>query len=82
MNADLSIVATNVGDNDRLISGENGYLCKVKDCSEIAKYLLKLVKDDTLRTSMGMNSKNKLLSEYSMDIFRERYIRLLSSFLK
>lgn len=82
MNADLPIVATDVGDNGRLISSENGYLCKVKDCSEIALYLLKLVKDNTLRTSMGMNSKNKLLSEYSMDIFRERYIRLLSSLLK
>lgn len=80
MNADLPIVATNVGDNGRLVKNEtNGFLCEKKDYSDIADKLGILVNDNILRLKMGKESKELLKTEYSVDKFRQSYINLLES---
>ena len=81
MNADLPIVATNVGDNNRLIiNGYNGFLCPVADCWNIAKAIERLISDPSRRIEMGRNSKKLLQERYSVPIFKEEYERLLKPY--
>lgn len=78
MNANLPIVATNVGDNNRLVHKNiNGFLCKKQNYKEIVSSLERLVTNTELRNKMGQQSKILLKSEYSIEIFRQRYINLL-----
>lgn len=78
MNANLPIVATNVGDNDKLVhNNSNGFLCETLNFKEIASCLEKLVSDTELRKKMGYQSKKLLQSEYSIDKFRKKYINLI-----
>lgn len=80
MNADLPIVATDVGDNGQLIKdGRNGFLCKKKDYLNLSDKLRTLLKDNVLRMKMGKESKALLISEYSVDKFKLSYINLLNS---
>lgn len=80
MNADLPVVATNVGDNPFLVKdGINGYLVPVRDANSIAKFLGILLADEPLRQKMGFESKQHLLADYSMDIFRDRYCKIIDS---
>lgn len=79
MNANLPIVATNVGDNYKLVRNNvNGFLCKKQDYKTIPQYLNRLISDIDLRKKMGENSKDLLLKEYSVEIFRQRYINILT----
>lgn len=78
MNANLPIVATNVGDNDKLVhNNSNGFLCEKLNFKEIASCLEKLVSDIELRKKMGYQSKKLLQSEYSIEKFRQKYINLI-----
>lgn len=82
MNADLPIVATNVGDNYKLIAdNRNGYLTPIGNVDKIASSLLKLIKDRDLRLEFGMYSKNHLIESYSLNQFRKSYINLIESLL-
>lgn len=81
MNANMPVVCTDVGDNSYLVENErNGFLASVKDYKSLADGIVKLIKDGKLRTSMGKNSKEHLLNDYSVEIFKERYEQLLKGF--
>lgn len=74
MNANLPIVATNVGDNFKLVDGENnGFLHMTKDAAGIADSLIKLYSNRDMRDKMGCASKELLARNYSVDTFRKRY---------
>ncbi len=78
MNADLPIVATNVGDNAHLVhDGENGYLCSVQNWKAIKERLVVLIQDNDLRNTMGKQSKRMLYEGYSMNKFKMSYLKLL-----
>ena len=78
MNANLPIVATNVGDNQYLvIENENGYLHKIGDYLSISASIAKLVDDKKLRELFGKRSKSLLSEKFSVNLFREKYIQLL-----
>jgi len=79
MNACLPIVATNVGDNSRLISdGVSGFLHNVGDYVAIAESLNELIDNYDLRINMGMAS-NKILKEYySFKKFQNTYLTLVN----
>lgn len=79
MNADLPIVATNVGDNGQLVQNEkNGFLSNKKDWKDIASKLSLLINDKQLRLNMGKHSKFILSTYYSVEKFRELYLKVLS----
>lgn len=79
LNADLPVVATRVGDNDRLVEdGVNGILCEVAARKEIAEAIVKLAQDETLRRDMGRESKKILIRDFSVDSFRDKYEQLIS----
>lgn len=78
MNASLPIVATNVGDNSYLIEeGVNGYLLPIKDVEGIATKLTALVDDINLRQQMGKESLARLIRNYSVEAFRNNYMKIL-----
>lgn len=78
MNADLPIVATNVGDNAMLITDNmNGFLCDIKDPAKLAENLERLVRSQSLRLKMGKAGKKKLEDDYSMEKLRDNYIKVL-----
>ena len=78
MNADLPIVATDVGDNSCLVKdGENGFLAKKKDYEALAQYLEELISNKNLRLQLGKKSKEMLSDCYSLRTFRDRYIQVI-----
>lgn len=80
MNANLPIVATDVGDNAHLVKeGWNGMLNMVGDFLNISNNLYKLLCDSNTRHIMGRNSKMLLYSHFTMDTFRENYIKLIDN---
>jgi glycosyltransferase involved in cell wall biosynthesis len=78
MNASLPIVATNVGDNNRLVKkSENGFLHNVGDITGISKSLEVLINDFEKRTEFGIKSNLFLRENYSFEKFKESYIQLI-----
>lgn len=82
MNANLPIIATNVGDNYKLIEDKkNGFLTDIKDVKAITSAISYLIVDNSKRLQMGKYSKQHLLDHYSVDKFRERYLQLIEKYL-
>ena len=78
LNWSLPVVATNVGDNDHLvIDGVNGMLHSIGDAKNIAKSIAILIKNNELRNKYGLESNHNLRENYSMEIFEERYVKLI-----
>ena len=77
MNWSLPIVATNVGDNSRMvIDGYNGYLAEPKDSESLSECIIKLIKDVDQRNRYGENGNRLLRDNYSLEIFEKRYLSL------
>ena len=78
MNCCLPIVATNVGDNQCLVSENNsGFLHTIGDYKGIALSLEKLLSDIDLRNRMGTYANWILRENYSFDTFKTRYISII-----
>lgn len=78
MNADLPVVCTNVGDNNKLVAdGENGFLCPVGDWKMLAERTKDLILHEEKRRGFGKRSKEILERNYDVEIFRTKYITLL-----
>ena len=80
MNACLPIVATNVGDNSRLISeGVSGFLHNIGDYAAMAESLKLLIDDYDKRIAFGIASHEILNENYSYDNFKYRYLKLMAN---
>lgn len=78
MNANLPVVATDVGDNYKLVRDHvNGYLETAGDVDGIAKAIVMLCRDANLRNQMAIAGKNNLKDNYSVEIFRKKYMELI-----
>lgn len=78
LNWSLPVVATNVGDNDHLVTGgKNGYLHPIGDAEGMAQSLSGLLDSVDLRNKFGYESNQNLRNNYSVDIFEERYLKLI-----
>ena len=70
MNDDLPIVATNVGDNYKLVRDRvNGYLETMGDVDALAKAIVTLYCDSDLRNRMVKAGKKNLEENYSVEVF-------------
>ena len=77
MSSGMAVVASNVGGNKEIIEDKkNGLLFEVGDKQDLAEKLSVLCNDKSLREELGMNARNKILKDYSIDIVTEKYIRL------
>ena len=78
INANMPIVATDVGDNYKLVRDRvNGYLEATGDVDAIAMDIVTLCHDADLRNRMAKAGKENLIGNYSVEIFRERYMELI-----
>lgn len=78
LNWSLPVVATNVGDNDHLVlNGQNGFLHPIGDAKGMALSLSKLLDNVELRNQFGNASNQNLRNSYSVEIFEERYLKLI-----
>ncbi len=78
MNADLPVIATNVGDNAYLVEeGKNGHLTEKKDVDALAKAICNLVSDKEKRQQYGRYSKCLLIEKYSKGTFRDKYLQII-----
>lgn len=78
LNWSLPVVATNVGDNDHLvIDGVNGMLHTIGDAKGMALSLANLIENTEIRKKYGIASNKNLRENYSIEIFEERYLKLI-----
>jgi glycosyltransferase involved in cell wall biosynthesis len=83
MSFSLPIIATDVGDNNRLvINGENGFVVKPKDYATIAGKLLYLINNNNLRIDYGKRSFNIINENYNLNSFKKSYVDLISRLSK
>lgn len=78
LNWSLPVVATNVGDNEKLvIDRDNGYLHPTGDVCGMAKSISILLNDIEMRNNYGAKSLNILKKNFSMEKFESRYLDLI-----
>jgi len=76
----MPVVATNVGDNCRLIEdGYNGFLVRVGDYADVADKLAYLINNDQERITYGHKSFSILNERFSPSKFQLNYRNLISS---
>lgn len=78
MNWSLPVVATDVGDNKHLIvDSKNGYIHPIGDSTGIASSISKLLDSVELRNKFGTHSHELLKNNYSLNVFKERYMKII-----
>ena len=79
MNWSLPIVATNVGDNNHLVTeGMNGMLHATGDYEGMAQSIATLLDNHTMRIKYGLCGNDMLKNNYSMEAFETRYLGLIN----
>lgn len=79
LNWSLPIVATNVGDNDRLIyDKKNGMLHSIGDAEGMAHSISELLNSVELRNKWGEKGHKILLDNFSLVAFEQKYTHLIS----
>jgi glycosyltransferase involved in cell wall biosynthesis len=74
----LPIVTTNVGDNNRLvIDNLNGYLVEARNVIQISNALNELLESYDRRIQFGTSAYNLLKENYSLDIFKKNYTKVI-----
>ncbi|MDF1875190.1 glycosyltransferase family 4 protein [Sulfurimonas sp. SAG-AH-194-I05] len=71
------IVTTDaIGCREVVEDGLNGFLVKVKDSKDLACGIEKLINDSSLRESMGINGRIKVLKEFDVKIVVSKYMEV------
>ena len=74
----LPIVSTNEGGIPDIIQdGINGLICNKKDPVSLACCLKRVLEEPDLRKELGTNGHQKLLKEFTIDIFERRMLEIL-----
>lgn len=74
MAAELPSVVTDVGGNGQVVrNGNEGYIIPFGDAEEIASAYTKLIKDESLRKSMGEQSFQTISKGFSLDHTLDQY---------
>lgn len=80
MDVSLPVVATDVGDNARLVTdGVSGYITATGDAGAMSAAIARLASDAALRCDMGAAGNAALAREYSVEAFAGRYFELLAA---
>lgn len=78
MSHSLPIVATDAGDNKRLVlHGTNGYIFPLKDHIGIGNAMKELIGDYDKRISFGLKSHDILKQNHDMSVFRDQYFQFI-----
>jgi len=77
MAAGRPVVAPSVGGiTDIIVDQDTGMLCPPEDSGALAAALEMLVRNPTLRTRMGVASRERAESQYRLDVYAQRHARL------
>ncbi len=79
MSCSRPVVSTDVGGIREVLEG-CGILCKARDAKDIAKGVIKLLKDDDLRISMGKKARDRILLNYTTPQSVDNYKNLYKEF--
>jgi colanic acid/amylovoran biosynthesis glycosyltransferase len=84
MSMQLPVVATKSGGMQEVIThGINGLLADVYDAELLAEHLLTLAKDEEKRKSLGINARQRILEQFTLEkqvtIFENVYKKLLTA---
>lgn len=80
MNCAMPIVATDVGDNSRLVlDTKNGFLAEVNNFESLAQKLKYLIEEPNSRTQMGQMSYRHLIDNFSFESFQNKYLSIISN---
>jgi glycosyltransferase involved in cell wall biosynthesis len=81
MSCGLPVIGTNVaGINEVIDHDVNGILCET-DANSIRNAIIRLMGNNTLKTVLGFNARQKIIEEYSLDILIERELILSDTLL-
>ena len=79
MNCALPVVATDAGDNARLVGhGKNGFIADIGDAEGLSRSVYELMKSKALREQMGIESYNHLKANFGYERFQSRYLQIIS----
>lgn len=79
MDAGLPVLATDVGDNARLVDeGESGHLAPLDDLDTLSARLVELARDGERRARFGRAARAHLLRDHSFAAFQRAYEELLA----
>ena len=80
--AGLPVVTTEEGAiPDIVTEGVNGLICRREDPVSLADALEKLLADVSLRRTMGSANREKYLADYTLQVFEQRFVSVLSTLL-
>lgn len=78
LDASLPVVATNVGDNYRMVKdGITGFLEETGDIQSISNHILTLSASNKMRNEFGIAGNRLLRETYSFDAFKKQYLDLV-----
>ena len=70
----LPIVATDVGGNSECVTDEvSGFMVKAFSPEEVAERVIRLVKDEDLRSRLGIAGRKRVLADFSLEKFVSQY---------
>ncbi len=77
------IVTTDtVGCREVVDDGYNGFLVPIRNSVQLSKKIEKLIADENLRNTMGINGRKKVIKEFDVDIVVEQYMHYYERFIK
>lgn len=80
MNCRLPIVATDAGDNARLvIHNKNGFITAINDYEKLSSHMQHLIESPEIRFQMGSESYNHLNQSFGFAVFQKKYLDIIKN---
>lgn len=76
MSCGVPVVATDVGGVAEAIDAGSGFVCKPRDPKAIGEKVVKLLTDHKLRESMSQHGRQRVIDNFTLDIFIASYERI------
>ena len=78
----ISVVGFKVGGIPEQVSKDCGILVEPQNAKALGKTLEKIINDEKMREKFGLNCRKRALENYSIEKFKERYIKLYKEILE
>ncbi|WP_420385700.1 GT4 family glycosyltransferase PelF [Roseivirga sp.] len=76
MSCGVPVVATDVGGVAEAIDAGSGFVCKPRDARAIGEKVVELLSNDALRESMSKHGRQRVIDNFTLEIFIESYERI------
>ena len=80
LSCEKPVIVTDINGPREIVSGNDvGYIVKPRSSKELAKAIVKLLKNDAERSRMGMNGRKLILAEYDWEIIADQFVAAYAS---